>query len=261
VWPGDLSEWIHRFQLSGTLLPVLAVTAASAVALALLARAWREGWRTPLVHTALVLIVAGALPWLIRQDDRGIGLGVAGLALLVAGTAAARPQLAVAVMVIAAVSWLPLWLRWESRWLEATRQSLLVSASHRAWRAAAPPGALLVGLGAPSMVGWTCEITGLAELDARTLDLLSVLGPFPAPPVTVETHEASGRLRITAGGDAVFRWGPLPAPGVGVMTVTVDDVGTRGATVDPAVLRRVAARRGCSGVELRRWDGKAFVLP
>jgi hypothetical protein len=258
VWPGDLGDWVYRAKLGHGFLPLLAVSAISAAACAGLALAWRGRWSNPAARTGLVLMLGGMVPWLIRTDDRALGLGVTGIALLVAGAMQARPRRAAALIVVLAACWLPLWLRWEARWLEAARQSSKVAVSHATWRAEAPAHAFLTALGAPSMVGWTCEVVGVGETDRCAMDLFAVLGPSPADPLQVSV-DARGLVKVATTGDDVLRWGQRSAPSAGVLSVDTDRAGfTRGALLDPRVLRDVARRRGCSGVEIRRWDGGTF---
>jgi hypothetical protein len=215
-------------------------------------------------YTGLLMVGAGWLPWLIRQDDRAIGLGAVGVALLIAGAACRRSDasawLGPAVAVVLALAWGPLWVRWEARWTEASRLSGRLVESARAWRAAQSPDRLLVVIGAPSRVGWTAEVTGVGEIDPCAVDLLAVLGPSPAPPVEVRKVADSGRLRVSATGGTVLRWGEQAAPMLGVVQVEVDRAGyARGATLDPGLLEPFARRRGCAGVIARRWDGSELV--
>ena len=263
-WPGDLQDWTFHAKLGGGFAPLLGVAAISAVAIAVLAWAWWGKLSHPIARSGLLLVGAGLLPWLIRQDDRSIGLGVVGLALLIAGAAyrkiGAFSWVGPMVLLVLALSWSPLWIRWEARWLEASRLSGEVVDSWRDWRAAAGPDELLVAIGAPSMVGWTCEVAGVEDVDPCGLGLFAVLGPSPAPPVQMSIDADSGLVQVSTTGGTILRWGRQPAPFVGVMSIETDDAGyARGGVLDLRPLQQAATRRGCAGVDVRWWDGTEFV--
>jgi hypothetical protein len=263
VWPGDFHDWAYQAKLDGGVAAPLAVAAVTAAAVVVLALASRGRAIAPVAYTGLLLAGAGWLPWLIRQDDRAIGLGVVGIALLIAGAvrfrSGARPWLGPTVVIVLALAWSPLWVRWEARWLEASRLSGRIVHSWQAWRADESTGALLVAIGAPSMVGWTCEITGVGEVDPCGLDLFAVLGPSPAPPVETALDGVSGLLHVSTTGGSVLRWGQQPAPSLGVVLVETDRGYARAAVLDPEPLQQVAKRLGCVGVDLRRWNAGEFV--
>jgi hypothetical protein len=266
LWPGDQESWFYRAEVHGDFFPIATVGLVIAAVVTLLVVAWRGRYLSAWAGTGLLLVALGLLPWLVRHEDRGIGLGVVGIAILIAGAALPRegasPLRAAVVLLAIAAAWSPLWLRWEARWIEASRLSEAVATSGRNWREEAGAGRLLVALGAPSRTGWHGEVAGLQEIDRCVVDLLGQVGSTLLAPIEVVPQENGSRLRITAGGDAVLRWGGSPEPGFGIMEVIVDHTGrTRGAVFDPRPLVDLAARRGCSGVNVRVWDGERFSEP
>jgi hypothetical protein len=263
LWPGDQELWFSRAALHGDYLPIATAGLAAAVAALLLLFAWRGRYLSAWAGTGTLLVLLGLLPWLIRNEDRGIGLGVVGIGVLIAGAVSRREGFssnrAALLLVILAIAWTPLWIRWEGRWLEASRLSEAVISSGQDWREEAGDGTLLVALGAPARIGWHGEVAGIGEIDRCAVDLLGQVGPQPLLPVEVAPIADGSELQITAGGDAVFRWGTAPDPLFGIVRIDTDGAGrARGALIDREALEELAGRRGCRGVEVRIWDGERF---
>ncbi len=266
VWPGDQESWFLRAALHGEPMPIAVAGIATAVAIALLALAWRGRYLSACAGTGALLVALGLLPWLIRHEDRGIGLGVVGIGVLIAGALfqkkGSSSNRAAVILLVLAIAWTPLWLRWESRWIEASRMSDAVISSGLSWREDAGAGPFLVALGAPARVGWHGEVAGIQEIDPCAIDLLGQVGPQPIEPVEAARLDGGPLLRLSTSGQAVFRWGGAPDPDLGVMRIDVDDAGrTRAALFDPGPLAEMAARRGCRGVDVRLWNGERFIPP
>jgi hypothetical protein len=265
-WPGDQESWFNRAAVHGDFVPIVTVGLLAIAAATLLVLAWRGRYFSAWAGSGALLVALGLLPWLIRHEDRGIGLGVVGIGMLIAGAAFPREgsssNRAALVLLVLAVAWTPLWLRWDARWIEASRLSEAVISSGQSWREEVGAGPLLVALGAPARVGWHGEVAGIQEIDSCAIDILGQVGPRPVLPVEVMPLEHGSRLRIAAGGEAVLRWGGVPDPVLGVMRIESDDAGrARGAIFDPGPLAEIAARRGCRGVDVRLWDGERFSPP
>jgi len=263
IWPGDLETWLMAAKQDGSYSSLFAIALVTAVATGVLAWLWRSRIRSPCARIALLLILAGSLPWIIQQKDRGIGLGVVGVSLLIAGAALRRrdpsPWIASIVVVVLAASWAPLWLQQEADWTRASMLSRKVASSVREWKAEVGNGKLLVGIGGPSNVGWTCEVSGISEVYPCGFDLLSVIGPDPLTPLELEVNDRSARMRASSTGNTVLRWRGSAVTSVGVVEVRKDNAGyTRSAVLDPASWHPLAELRGCKGVDARVWDGEGF---
>jgi hypothetical protein len=263
VWPGDHESWHYLAAVRNEPGHLLWPAALTVAALALLAWAWRGRWRSAWAGTGLLLVAAGFLPWIVRQEDRGIGLGVVGLGLLVSGAVtsrgAIRPLFATALILTLVLAWSPIWMHRQRSWIEASLVSQRIAAAHRSWRIEAGPEPLLVAVGTMSRVAWSCEVLGLDEIDRCATHLLGVVGPSPATEVEVVAAASGSRLFVSATGDSVLRWGGQPVPGLGVVELSVDDANhVRAAVIEPARLEPLAAKRGCKGVNLRVWDGTTF---
>lgn len=264
-WPGDQESWFYRAAVHGELLPIVTAGLLAAGAATLLVLAWRGRYLSAWAGTGALLVALGLLPWLIRNEDRGIGLGIVGIGVLIAGAVypkeGSSPLRAAALLFFLVVSWFPLWLRWDARWIEASRLSEAVISSGQSWREETGAGPLLVALGAPARVGWHGEVAGVRELDSCAIDLLGQVGPHTVGPVEAIRQEGGPHLQLTTGGEAVLRWN-VPDPELGVMRIDVDSAGrARGALFDPGPLAELAERRGCRGVDVRVWDGKRFSPP
>jgi hypothetical protein len=264
AWPGDHGAWLVQASVHGNVIPLALAVAVTLFAGAALFLSCRGRYRQPWAHAGLVLLAAGAIPWLIRQDDRSIGLGCAGLGVLLAGSLAAQGwpagRRAAVLLIVLALAWSPLWIRWEGLWTEAARTSGEIESAWRQWRSESGAEPLLVGLGSVSMIGPGAEVTGLGELDRCALDLLGVVGPPPVPPVIIHPAGQPGRVRLETAGGSFFRWGWSANPGLGILSVDTGPGGRKiEALFDPAPLSGLADSLGCGAPLLRRWDGQRFV--
>ena len=170
----------------------------------------------------------------------------------------ATTRVVVALLLVAA-AWSPLWVRWEMRWFEAAELSGRVVESWRGWRAQAGPDRMLVGLAPVSMVGWTCEVVGLREVDRCAQDLFGLLGPSPVTPAEARLTRGGTQVEISTTGSSIMRWASAPDPAWGIPEIDRGADGyVRRAVVAPEGLRRSAERSGCGEVDLRRWDGSGF---
>jgi hypothetical protein len=263
IWPGDQERWHYLAAIRNEPGSVIWIAALTIVALALLGWAWRGRWFSAWAGTGSILVLAGALPWVVRQEDRGIGLGVVGIALLIAGAAGdrkgSRPLLAATLILAIALAWSPIWIQCQRSWNEASLISRQIDVAHRAWRSEAGPEMLLVATGSVSRVAWGCEVLGLDEIDRCATQLLGVVGPSPAARWDVVPEPSGKRFLLQLSGASVFRWGERAVPGLGVVELVVDDANrVRGAVIEPARLEPLAAERGCRGVEVRVWNASAF---
>jgi len=119
---------------------------------------------------------------------------------------------------------------------------------------------MLIGLAPVSMVGWTCEVVGLREVDPCAQGLFALLGSSPVSPADVRRLGHGSRVEISATGGSIVRWSSEADPEWGIVEVGRGADGyVRRAVVDPEGLGRSAARSGCRDVDLRRWDGSEFV--
>lgn len=259
VWPFDLAVvFYERSHGGGAGALALAAVATAVVAGTLAACAWRggqsSGW--PALKLAAILLAAGALPWLWRQDDRAIGLGVAGFAIAVGGLVVPRRRGAL-VPLLLALAWLPLWRRASDDWTRASAISGDVARAVAAWRAESPDRRL-VAAGGVARLPSSAEVAGISELDPCAMDLVTVIAYGQAEPIA--WSRAGDGVSIAARGATRLRWGAGSMPEIGVLAVEPDAAGYPVAMrLDPA--RDPLPDGGCGPAELRVWTGTAYVRP
>jgi len=263
IWPANpqpaFPNPIYGSSRGALGLGLLATAALVAAVALLLKEDGSRGW----ARTGAVLLAAGWLPWAIRPDDRGIGLGCAGLALIIAGFLDAAvdrsPAIPAAALVLLSVPWFCLWAVRERLWAESGRIGELTVASMQEWRAEAGPGRLLVAAGRVINIAAGTNIISPAELDPCALSVVGVMGTPPVRPAEVRWEGVPGRYRITASPNSAVAWLCTPNPGSGIVDVECDETGrARSILIDPALLDEELRRRHCGPVEVRRWDGSRF---
>jgi len=264
IWPGNLADWMMRAKLLGEPLPLVTAGLAGLAMTGWMLWVVRSRIEREWARTGLLLVFAGLLPWIVRQEDRGIGLGVAGLGLLLGGILTERGRnrrwLPATVLAVLALIWTPIWIQRHASWLRAAEISQRIARSVVGWRDQVGPDELLIAFGSPAKVDWTCDVLSASEVDPCSLGLLSLLGPGALEPLQLARHVRPDWIHATARGESVLRWSGPPLPSVGVMEVIRDESGyVRKAVVDPARWPALAELRSCRGYSFRVWDGTRFV--
>ena len=261
-WPGDLESAVMSWRLSGAWGRLAVGASVSAGLLLALVGIHRRRWREPEIRLGLILLAAGLLTCIVRQEDRSLGLGCAGLSLLIAcleipalGSTLAVPS--AAVVVLGAV-WAPLWIDAERRWTEVSIVSRDAARSAREWRSEVGAGRRLVSLGLVTRIGEGTKAPWIAELDECSLDLLSIEGPRPVLPVNVLAAGVS-EVRLETAGDAHLSSACHPYDDLGITRVDCDAGGyARSAVFRPGALEATGPGKSCGPDDVRYWDGRRF---
>jgi len=243
------------------LAPALVATAALILGVSLI---WKHHGGRGWVRVGIFLIAASWLVWGVTPNDRGLGLGCAGAALLFAGGLGAvktgRSAVPAMALLVVAGSWSLLWAGRERLWSESSRLDAQTAVALGNWRLEAEPSRLLVVVGRVMSFGAGTHLFNLRELDPCAMTVLGVAGAPPVAAPSVHREGGSGRLRVTAAPGSVLAWHCTPIAGSGVVEVECDATGfARRALVDPALLDGRLLPRSCGPLDVRRWDGESFV--
>ena len=178
-WPTDLSDLAMKARLNGEFLPLLLL--AFFILIMLLFLGWiclrfrKENW----VLAGLILVLAGAAVCIFDSDHRGLGLGCAGIAVILAG-AAPRLQpkktifFSLLTINVLAISWLPCWLQYHDAWRDAKMYSRILTNDIRDTRNRIGPSYFLVALGTPLSIKGSIWPSYVEELDECSISLSQI---------------------------------------------------------------------------------------
>jgi hypothetical protein len=259
VWPGSeayRAQWAAIQQ--GDLTAALVWTAQFLIVVCGLCMLWRQRTQAWARISALLLL-AGLWPWLVVSDDRCLGLGCLGAAVLLVKLADSAPHRRVWLSLSApclGLVFASLWLDGASTWRRGVLEGLALQHAIQAFHRE-NLGSLVI-VGQADRIGRSSYVTPAEELDAcSSSELVLTASNFALPRAAVARVGADiWELTPTAG--ALLRCSQsVLIPGA---SCSDDTSGVRFSRA--ALLGAQLVRPGCGGpLTLAHWSGVLTVLP
>lgn len=178
-WPTDLSGLVMKARLDSEYFGLLFLFIIILLVTIFLAwsclRFYKEQW----VLSGIILLLAGAAVCSFDSDHRGLGLGCAGMSIILAGAIThwqSRKSVAISITAITliAAAWIPCWLPFHYAWVDAKIFSRILTEDVLDARKKIGQPRFLVALGTPLNIKGSVWPSYVEELDECSISLLQV---------------------------------------------------------------------------------------
>jgi hypothetical protein len=223
IFPMDITTFLIYSRQSGNDF-FIAVAIAVSVGFALLFLYMLYRYRRSWIYAAVVFMAAAALIFIIEKSHRGLGFGVAGMALFVAGSLqTVRPSfLRIIILLMLFTTWAFAWQLNQTSWLCAKQYGKRINNAYSELRQTYGPDRHLVILGpmwSVNQVAWPVNIP-LEETEHSISLWIKAITPIE--PILIEPLE-KGQYRLTVTGLSRFAIPMGAQPDYGIVSIDCMD--------------------------------------